>query len=172
MRTYHGRSKIGSPPIDVVQNLRSRNISICAAMNVNRMLLHKWHDWEFNRDKFGNYIDELPEKIRTLNIEQYTTVMNNVSLHHCEVISKQISEAGHTIVYLPPYSPFIHPIEYMFSKWKGEKRNKRSENSEELYQTITTASSLITSSDCSGYYSHIFRYINRCLRREIIEDRR
>ncbi|KII74012.1 hypothetical protein RF11_04155 [Thelohanellus kitauei] len=46
----------------------------------------------------------------------------------------------------------MNPIEKMLSKWKGEIRNMRSENSEELYQNITAASSLITSSDCSGYY--------------------
>ncbi|KII72977.1 hypothetical protein RF11_13417 [Thelohanellus kitauei] len=134
------------------------------------MLLHKWHDRAFNRDLFGNYIDELLEKIRALNIEHATIVMDNVSFHFCEEISQQISEAGHTLLFLPPYSPFMNPIENMFSKWKGEIRIMRSENSVELYQNITAASSLITNSDCSGYYSHMFRYINRCLRREIIED--
>ncbi|KII60828.1 hypothetical protein RF11_14809 [Thelohanellus kitauei] len=170
MITSHGRSKIGSPAIYVVPNLRSSNISIIAAMNVNGMLLHKWHDQAFNRDLFGYYFDELLEKIRALNIEHATIVMDNVSFHHCEEISQQISEAGHTLLFLPPYSPFMNPIENMFSKWKGEIRNMRSENSGELYPNITAASSLITSSDCSGYDSHMFRYINRCLRREIIED--
>ncbi|KII71569.1 hypothetical protein RF11_04614 [Thelohanellus kitauei] len=120
-------------------------------MNVNGMQLQKWHDRAFNRDLFGNYIDELLEKIRTLKPGQAKIVMDNVSFHHCEEISQQISEAGHTLLFLPPYSAFMNPIENMFSKWKGEIRDMRSENSEELYENITAASTLITSSDCSGY---------------------
>ncbi|KII62531.1 hypothetical protein RF11_08014 [Thelohanellus kitauei] len=34
--------------------------------------------------------------------------MVNVSFHHCEEISQQISEAGHTLLFLPPYSPFMN----------------------------------------------------------------
>ncbi|KII63775.1 hypothetical protein RF11_12289 [Thelohanellus kitauei] len=112
MRTSHGRSKIGSPAIHVVPNLRSRNISICAAMNVNGMLLHKWHDRAFNRDLFGNYIDELLEKIRALNIEHATI---------CEKISRQIREEGHTLLFLPPYSSFVNLShrEYVFEVEEG-----------------------------------------------------
>ncbi|KII70776.1 hypothetical protein RF11_02538 [Thelohanellus kitauei] len=99
MRTSHGRSKIGSPAIHVVPNLRSRNISICAAMNVNGMLLHKWHDRATNRNLSGNYVNELLEYIGTVKIEQTTIVMDNLSFHHCEEISQQISEAGHTTLF-------------------------------------------------------------------------
>ncbi|KII71832.1 hypothetical protein RF11_01376 [Thelohanellus kitauei] len=87
MRPSHARSKIGSLAIHVAPNLRSSNPSICAAMNVYRMILHKWHDLAFNLDLFGNYIDELLEKIRILNIEQSTKVMDNVSFHSCKEIS-------------------------------------------------------------------------------------
>ncbi|KII61947.1 hypothetical protein RF11_06956 [Thelohanellus kitauei] len=135
MRTWHGRSKIGSPAIHVLPNLRSRNISICAALNVDGMLLHKWHDGEFIRDLF----------------EHATIVMDNISFHHCEEISPQIGEAGHTILILSPYSLFMNPIKNMFSMCSGEIRNMRSENSKELYERINTESSLITSSVCSGY---------------------
>ncbi|KII73367.1 hypothetical protein RF11_02355 [Thelohanellus kitauei] len=80
--TSHGRLKIPPSAIHVVSNLRSSNISICAAINVNWMLFNKCHDQAFNRDLFDNYIDVLPETITTLNIEQATIFMNNRGRAH------------------------------------------------------------------------------------------
>ena len=44
--------------------------------------------------------------------------MVNVPFYKYISVKNQFLEKGHTIKYLPPYSPMLNPIENSFSKWK------------------------------------------------------
>jgi transposase len=51
-------------------------------------------------------------------------IMDNASFHHTDRVDQLCSEAGVKIMYLPPYSPDLNPIEEMFAELKGFiKRN-------------------------------------------------
>lgn len=41
-------------------------------------------------------------------------VMDNAAFHHLERIEQMCNEAGVKLVYLPPYSPDLNPIEEFF----------------------------------------------------------
>jgi transposase len=41
--------------------------------------------------------------------------MDNAFFHHPESIEQMCSQAGVKLVYLPPYSPDLNPIEELFS---------------------------------------------------------
>ena len=46
--------------------------------------------------------------------------MDNASIHHVEEVSEIIQEeAGAQLLFLPPYSPDLNPLEEVFSKIKG-----------------------------------------------------
>ena len=45
--------------------------------------------------------------------------MDNASFHHSERIEQLCSEAGVKLVYLPPYSPDLNPIEEFFAELKA-----------------------------------------------------
>ena len=45
--------------------------------------------------------------------------MDNVSFHHSERIERICSQAGVKLVYLPPYSPDLNPIEELFAELKA-----------------------------------------------------
>lgn len=50
--------------------------------------------------------------------------MDNASFHHSDRIKELCSEAGVKLLYLPPYSPDLNPIEEFFSELKSYiKRN-------------------------------------------------
>jgi transposase len=46
-------------------------------------------------------------------------VMDNASIHHTERISQMCHDAGVKLVYLPPYSPDLNPIEEFFAELKA-----------------------------------------------------
>ena len=61
--------------------------------------------------------------------------MDNVAFHKNKEV-KAIAEAKrHIIIFLPPYSPFLNPIENMFSKWKQVIRAKRPANGNATFRT-------------------------------------
>jgi hypothetical protein len=45
--------------------------------------------------------------------------MDNASFHHSEQIESMCREAGVKLVYLPPYSPDLNPIEEFFAELKA-----------------------------------------------------
>ena len=45
--------------------------------------------------------------------------MDNASFHHTERVKELCSDAGVKLVYLPPYSPDLNPIEEFFAELKG-----------------------------------------------------
>ena len=46
-------------------------------------------------------------------------IMDNASFHHSEQIECMCREAGIKLVYLPPYSPDLNPVEEFFAELKA-----------------------------------------------------
>ena len=53
---------------------------------------------------------------------QSIVIMDNASFHKGHLMKKAIEDAGHTLLYLPPYSPDLNPIE---KKWAQAKAIRR-----------------------------------------------
>lgn len=86
-------------------------------------------------------------------------IMDNLSAHKSQRITKFIEECGAKVLYLPPYSPDLNPIEKMWSKIKSILRHIEARTHEELVKAIKTALEKITPLDAKnwfkscGYYS-------------------
>jgi transposase len=52
-------------------------------------------------------------------------VMDNASIHHSDEIHELIESTGARVVYLPPYSPDLSPIEFMFGHYKAYLKRHR-----------------------------------------------
>lgn len=52
-------------------------------------------------------------------------IMDNASFHKGEQMKKSIEEAGHTLLYLPTYSPDLNPIEKKWAQTKAIRRKER-----------------------------------------------
>ena len=84
-------------------------------------------------------------------------IMDNASIHHVEAISNIIEDqAGARLLFLPPYSPDLNPIEEVFSKVKGimKKNDALFQASSIPRALLTIAFSMVTKDDCSSYITH------------------
>ena len=52
-------------------------------------------------------------------------IMDNASFHKGQQMKKSIEDAGHTLLYLPTYSPDLNPIEKKWSQAKAVRRRER-----------------------------------------------
>ena len=79
--------------------------------------------------------------------------MDNALIHHIEAISDIIEDqTGTCLLFLPPYSPDLNPIEEVFSKVKGiMKKNDALFQAREL---LTVAFSMATKDDFCSYITH------------------
>jgi transposase len=78
----------------------------------------------WNTELFLQWItnDLLPNLYEVYGQTPKVIIMDNASFHTDERISSAIEQQGHTIEYLPPYSPDFNPIELSFSVLKAYVR--------------------------------------------------
>ena len=67
-----------------------------------------------------------------------------------KVIKALIEERGHKCIYLPPYSPFLNPIEEFWSKVKAGVRRVPSTADGRLIDRICESTGKVTKKDCKG----------------------
>src|SRR5215472_7418431 len=71
-------------------------------------------------------------------------IMDNLSAHKVEGVRQQIEAAGARLLYLPPYSPDLNPIEPAWSKLKQLLRAAKARTSEALETAVAKALSAIS----------------------------
>lgn len=78
-------------------------------------------DGAVNGDLFRAYVEQqLVTALKPGDI----VVMDNLSSHKVAGVREAIEGVGATLVYLPPYSPDLNPIELAFAKIKQEIRKR------------------------------------------------
>jgi transposase len=81
-------------------------------------------------------------------------VMDNLSSHKGSRIRELIEGRGCELMYLPPYSPDLNPIEEAFSKLKALLRKAGARTREALVEAMGRALDAVTASDASGFFEH------------------
>jgi len=81
-------------------------------------------------------------------------VMDNLSSHKVDGVRKLIEEAGAELLYLPPYSPDLNPIEKAWAKLKQLLRAARARTQKALDQAIAEALSLISADNALAWFKH------------------
>ena len=79
-------------------------------------------------------------------------VMDNLSAHKVEGVRQLIETTGAKLLYLPPYSPDLNPIEKAWSKIKQILRAIKARSTETLDQAITEALQLITADNAQAWF--------------------
>ena len=80
-------------------------------------------------------------------------VMDNLPAHKVTGVRATIEQAGATLLYLPPYSPDLNPIEMAFSKLKATLRKAAVRTIHDLWQVIAKAIDDFTHIDCRNYFT-------------------
>lgn len=168
-RKTKGRSEVGKNAIKRITSIRSRNLSICAAMGVSGEYFYKLSHTPYNMIKFKEFLIDFIENLRFKGICRGVFVMDNVKFHHCSEISELLLASNFELIYLPPYSPFLNPIENSFSKWKNLVMNMRPKSEAELVSFINAATNFFSLSDFQGFWRNMTRYIARSLLKEEID---
>ena len=81
-------------------------------------------------------------------------VMDNLPAHKIAAIRRVIEQARCRLVYLPPYSPDLSPIENIWSKVKQLLRSSAARVIPALREAISAAFTAVTASDCYNCFAH------------------
>ena len=96
--------------------------------------------------------------------------MDNVPFQKHRSTKETFKESDHILVYLPPYSPFLKLIENMFAKWKLLLREAKPYSEGQLLELIESCSRKIPTENWLEYFSNVFAFLPKCMKRETIID--
>lgn len=82
-------------------------------------------------------------------------VMDRLSAHRDPAVRQLIEAVGARLLYLPPYSPDLNPIEQMWSKVKQRLRSDAPRTHDDLIAAMGDALRAVTDSDARGYFGHV-----------------
>jgi transposase len=81
-------------------------------------------------------------------------VLDNLAAHRVDGARRAIKAAGASILYLPPYSPDLNPIEQLFARLKTLLRKAAARTRDALWTTIGRLLGTVSESECSNYLNH------------------
>jgi transposase len=86
-------------------------------------------------------------------------VMDNLGAHKVAGVREAIEAAGARLVYLPPYSPDLNPIELVFSKFKWLLRSASARTVDALWTLCGELLDQFTEAECRNCFRHCgYRY--------------
>jgi transposase len=81
-------------------------------------------------------------------------IMDNLSCHKAVAIREAIEARWATLLYLPPYSPDLNPIEQAFAKLKALLRKAAARSVAALWSTIGELLDRFTPAECANYLAN------------------
>lgn len=79
-------------------------------------------------------------------------VMDNMRSHHVKAVREILEAKGMKVLYLPPYSPDLNPIEKMWSKMKAILRKWKIRCLEQIPDAIQRALACVSQLDCLHWF--------------------
>jgi transposase len=79
-------------------------------------------------------------------------ILDNLGSHKVDGVEPAIVATGASVLYLPPYSPDLNPIEKFFSKLKALLRKAAQRTTDALWKEIGELLNTVSSSECMNYF--------------------
>ncbi|KAG1356830.1 hypothetical protein G6F63_000219 [Rhizopus arrhizus] len=114
-------------------------------------------------EHYLSYLSNVMDILDRNNMRGFYLVMDNAPIHKPATVRNLIESRGYRCAYLPPYSPFLNPIELFWSKVKYGVKRKPFETGETLTPRIMDACSKVTMKDCQGWIHHSLGFFEKCL---------
>lgn len=150
-RAIRGERAVGKMP-----RSKGENVSIIGALSLNGLIATMSVKGSVDTDVFLTYLNHvlLPQLWSGAIV-----VMDNLKVHHATAVRSVIESVGARVMFLPPYSPDLSPIELCWSKLKQFLRSQSARTYEALHQAITQAVNAITENDAFGWFAYCGLFI-------------
>ena len=88
-------------------------------------------------------------------------IMDNLSSHKVSGVKERIEAAGAQLLYLPPYSPDLNPIEKAWAKLKQLLRTAKARTREALDDAIAQLLPMLTPKDARAWFRLPFNALHK-----------
>ena len=149
MTRLYARCAGGARIHETTPDGRWKILTILGAISTRGMIATMTIEAATDREIFLAYLDEvLCPKLRPGDV----VVMDNLSSHKVQGVRERIEAAGAQLLYLPPYSPDLNPIEKAWAKLKQLLRAAKARTKEALDQAIAELLPQLTAEDARAWF--------------------
>lgn len=151
MTRTHGYAPKGQRLIDAAPHGHWHTTTFVGAITTRGWIAPLVLDGAINGEWFRAYVERvLVPDLRRGDV----VVMDNLGSHTAAGVRRAVEGAGCRLLYLPPYSPDLNPIENAFSKLKGLLRAAAERTVDGLWTAIGVLLDRFTRRECRNYFRH------------------
>ncbi|ODM18131.1 hypothetical protein SI65_06002 [Aspergillus cristatus] len=119
-----GWSPLGMAPTQISQFRRNQRYQILPAYAQDGIVLSRIFRGSTDATLFEDFIEQLLQHCGRWPEPRSVVIMDDASFHRSERVAQLCEDAGVKLIFLPPYSPDLNPIEEFFAELKSFiKRN-------------------------------------------------
>lgn len=148
MARRYGRAPRGERVIASVPHGHWKTSTFVAGLRDNAITAPLVIDGAINGAIFRAYIEQFLAP--TLSLGDIV-IMDNLPSHKVAGVREAIEARGASLIYLPPYSPDLNPIEQAFAKLKALLRKAATRTVEALWTVIGESLSAFSPDECANY---------------------
>lgn len=150
MTRRYGRAYGGTRVHDAAPCNKPTSTTILSSIRVDGTTVPIVFSGALNREKFKQYLtDNLLPTLKPGDI----VIADNLRAHKGDGIEECVKASGAEILYLPPYSPDLNPIEKLWSKIKAFLRMVKARSVDALIPAITLAFAEVSMQDAIGWFA-------------------
>jgi len=151
MTRLYGRSRRGERVIGAVPHGHWRTTTFIAGLRQSGIIAPLVLDGPMTGTAFRAYVEQaLAPVLQRGDV----VVMDNLAAHKVAGVEEAIAAAGASLLYLPPYSPDLNPIEQFFAKLKALLRKAAARSKDALWQTTGELLDLVPALECRSYLNN------------------
>ena len=129
--------------------ITGEKFSIIGAISMIGIVAMMYVELAVNTEIFLSYIEQL--LLPKLRPGQYV-IMDNARIHKSDAIANLIKSVGARVVFLPPYSPDLSPIEKMWSKVKEVLKRLMPRTKADFHDALAKALDTVNEEDCEEWF--------------------
>jgi len=146
-----GRAPIGERLVASVPHGHRKTSSFIGCLSQDGMIAPYVLDGAVNGELFVAYVEQV--LVPTLQSDDIV-IMDNLPVHKVPAVRRAIEAVGAQLLFLPPYSPDLNPIEMVFSQMKAKLREEAIRSVDALWSALGRIANLVTPTQCANYIRH------------------
>lgn len=151
MTRRYGRAKCGHRLVAAVPHGHWKTTTFVGALRCDGLTAPLVIDGAINGDLFLAYVEQV--LVPTLQPGD-VVIMDNLRVHKMAGVREAIEAAGAKLLFIPPYSPDLNPIELAFSKLKALLRAKAIRTADALWKALGDLCGSFSPVECNNYFRH------------------
>jgi transposase len=151
MTRTHGRCARGERLLASVPHGHWKTMTFVAALRWDRIDAPLVLDQPMNGEWFRAYVEQ--SLVPTLKAGD-VVVMDNLGSHKGRAVRQAIRRAKAHLIFLPPYSPDLNPIEQVFAKLKTLLRKAAERTVEDTWRRIGELLDHFEPAECANYLAN------------------